>query len=57
MFKNVILFITFSILLNWVINLQFLSHSTQEKNTKIIAISLALIIGTAAGFVLGLSFL
>lgn len=54
MFKNSIFFIVFSILLNWIINLQFLIHSTQQKNTKLIAISLALIIGVAAGLVLSL---
>lgn len=57
MFKNIVSFIVFSILLNWVISLQFLSHSTQDKNTKIIAISLALIIGAVAGSALGISLL
>lgn len=54
MFKNLIFFIIFSFLLNWIINLQFLIHSTQEKNAKITAISLALIIGVVAGLVLSL---
>ncbi len=52
MFKNIVSFVVFSLLLNWVISLQFLSYSTQEKNTKILSIILALIIGTFAGWVL-----
>jgi hypothetical protein len=55
MFKNLLLLIIFSLLINWTISLQLLNQSTQDKNIKIVAISLSLFIGVLSGFVLRFS--
>lgn len=54
MYKNILLFILFSVLINWITSLQILNQSSNEKNIKIVTISMAIIIGTIAGFVISL---
>jgi len=55
MYKNILLFILFSVLINWMISLQMLNQSSNEKNIKIITISMAIIMGIIAGFVISLT--
>jgi hypothetical protein len=45
----------FSVLINWIISLQILNQSSNEKNIKIITISMAIIMGIIAGFVISLT--
>lgn len=54
MYKNILLFIVFSFLINWTISLQMLNQSSKEKSIKFIAIALALVMGTTAGFIISL---
>lgn len=51
MYKNILLLIVFSILINWIISLQILNQSLGQKNIKIITVSMAIIMGMIAGFV------
>ncbi len=55
MYKNILLFMLFSVLINWIISLQILNQSSNEKNIKIITISMAIIMGIIAGFVISLT--
>lgn len=55
MFKYIILPAVFSILINWVVSLQILNQSTQEKNIKTISLSLAILIGFIAGLLFSIS--
>jgi|Laugresu1bdmlbsd_1035121.scaffolds.fasta_scaffold126189_2 hypothetical protein len=55
MFKDLIILILFSILINWITSLQTLNQSTQDKNVKIVSISMAIFMGVVAGFILRLS--
>ncbi len=54
MFKNIILFIIFSFLINWTISLQIVSQSSKEKKIRFNAIAAALTVGTIAGFIISL---
>lgn len=54
MFKNIILFIVFSFLINWIISLQMLGQSSREKKIRFNAIAAALIVGIIAGFIISL---
>ena len=50
MFKNVILALVFSILMNWCISMQMLNQVSQSKNIKLIAVAIAVVlfVGAAA---------
>ena len=52
MYKNILLFIIFSFLINWTISLQMLNQSSKQKNIKFTAIALALTTGAIAGFMI-----
>jgi len=54
MYKNILLFIVFSFLINWTISLQMLNQSSKQKSIKFTAIALALTTGTIAGFIISL---
>lgn len=54
MYKNIFLFVLFSVLLNWITSLQILNQSSNQRNIKIITISMAVIMGVLAGFVASL---
>jgi len=55
MIKFIFIPILFSLLLNWVISLQMLNRSTQEKSIKTISISLAILIGAIAGLLFSIN--
>jgi hypothetical protein len=52
MFKNIILALVFSILMNWCISMQMLNQVSQSKNIKLIAVAIAVVTAFIAGYVI-----
>lgn len=52
MYKNIILSIVFSVLINWSISMQILNQVSKNKNVKIISSVVALVSAFVAGYLL-----